>query len=93
MHAITGIWPELTAKWKVATYRNHAPLSIGGTAVAQFAGVGYIAALHHDAQDDGFSASFNLHLHKEVPMQSNCMAIPEFSVSSYSCLGRHRHSR
>ena len=77
---IEGIWPELVARWKLQTITSGGPLCSGGTSVAQYSGLGYMATLHLDKQDVGMSASLNLWLDSNVPEYCNCMAIPGFRV-------------
>ncbi|KDQ63890.1 hypothetical protein JAAARDRAFT_43188 [Jaapia argillacea MUCL 33604] len=77
-----ALWPNLVLTWKAITCGASAPRGPGGTACTQFAGVGYIAGLHRDIYDLGFSAGLTLEQNHDVATPyASAMIIAEHKAS------------
>ncbi|KDQ50049.1 hypothetical protein JAAARDRAFT_51445 [Jaapia argillacea MUCL 33604] len=75
------LWPSLTLTWKAATCNSSAPRGPGGTASTQYAGVGYIAGLHKDCNDLGFSVAMTFERSPTIDTpDATAMIIPEFKA-------------
>lgn len=75
------IWPTLALAWEVLTCTSSAPRICGRTAATQYAGVGYIAGVHLDKDDLGYSAALTLERNPAVTTpDATAMIIPQYRV-------------
>lgn len=76
-----AIWPQLIESWKYHTWNSVAKGASLGTASTSFGGVGYLASLHRDHSNFGFTFELSLHCNPRLPDEAGAMVIPEYGVS------------